>query len=360
MQEATDLADLFACLAHAVVSSLKADACLVSIHDREREVVRDVAASVVPPARLHAVAEEYPLVDFPATRAVIETGESIEVSASDASADAAERAFLKDVGFGRVLITRLALGTDTVGTIETYRLVDHPFPEDGVGRIELLTTFARNAHARIVLAAKLDEHYTKTIEALVSALEARDPYTQAHAGRIRDTSMALAVALRLPRDERRAVKLGSILHDVGKIGISDSILLKPGALTDGEWDVMRSHPEIGERMLQGIDFLSSALPIVRHHHERWDGGGYPDGVRGPDIPVGARIVAVCDAFDAMTSTRPYRPAMPLGAACEELMRGAGRQFDPDCAGLLVDVVSHLPADLNEERLQERFVHYANG
>jgi HD-GYP domain-containing protein (c-di-GMP phosphodiesterase class II) len=359
MEEATDLPDLFACLARATLATLEGDACLVSVYDRGREVLRDVAASVVAPARLHALAEEYSLVDYPATRAVIETGEPIEVSASDPNADNAERAFLEQVGFGRVLIARFALDADTVGTIETYRLVDHPFRADGVAQIELLATFARNAHSRQVLAAKLDEHYTKTIEALVSALEARDPYTQAHAGRIRDTAMALAVAMQLSREERRAVKLGSILHDVGKIGISDTILLKPGALTEQEWAVMRSHPQIGERMLQGIDFLSCALPIVRHHHERWDGSGYPDGVDGGDIPVGARIVAVCDAFDAMTSDRPYRPAMSLEAACEELLRGSGRQFDPDCAALLVEVVSHLSEELNEERLEERFVHYAN-
>jgi HD-GYP domain-containing protein (c-di-GMP phosphodiesterase class II) len=359
MEEATDLPDLFACLARAILATLEGDACLVSVYDRGREVLRDVAASVVPPARLHALAEEYSLVDYPATRAVIETGEPLEVSASDPTADTAERAFLNEVGFGRVLIVRFALDADTVGTIETYRLIDHPFRADGVAQIELLATFARNAHSRLVLAAKLDEHYTKTIEALVSALEARDPYTQAHAGRIRDTAMALAVAMQLSREERRAVKLGSILHDVGKIGVSDSILLKPGALTEREWAVMRSHPQIGERMLQGIDFLSCALPIVRHHHERWDGSGYPDGVEGGDIPVGARIVAVCDAFDAMTSDRPYRPAMSLEAACEELLRGSGRQFDPDCAALLVEVVSHLSEELNEERLEERFVHYAN-
>jgi HD-GYP domain-containing protein (c-di-GMP phosphodiesterase class II) len=330
MAVATDVGDLFAGLARATVDSLRADACLVSLLDRRRDVIRDVAASVVPPARLHAIAEEYALADFPATRRV------------------------RDAGFARVLITRVAFDADTIATVETYRLFDHPFRQDDVSRLDVLATFARNAHSRIQLATRLEAHYTETIEALVSALEARDPYTQAHAGRIRDTASALALAMQLRPEDKRAVRLGSILHDVGKIGISDAILLKPGPLTDEEWAVMRSHPLIGERMLNGIDFLTPALPVIRHHHERWDGGGYPDSIAGEDIPIGARIVAVCDAFDAMTSDRPYRAALPLEVACEELRRDAGKQFDPTCASLLVDVVSRMGGD----HLEERFVRYA--
>lgn len=118
---------------------------------------------------------------------------------------------------------------------------------------------------------------------------------------------------------------------------------------------MRAHPLIGERMLRGIDFLRPALPIIRHHHERWDGKGYPDGLVGEEIPIGARIVAVCDAFDAMTSDRPYRRALPLGAACDEIMKHAGFQFDPDCASLLVDVVRNM----GDDHLENRFVRYAS-
>ncbi|MFN2488556.1 MAG: HD-GYP domain-containing protein [Actinomycetota bacterium] len=355
MQEAADVPDLFAGLACAVVGALKADACLVSLYEKGRDVLRDVAASVVPPARLHSVAEEYSLADFPATRMVIESSEPIEIASSDPEADPAERSFLRDAGFARVVICGFRFDDDMVGTIETFRLLDHPFDAEDVAHIDVLSTFAQNVYSRIQLTSKLETHYTETIEALVSALEARDPYTQAHAGRIRDTAMALAVAMQVPREDARAVRLGSILHDVGKIGISDAILLKPGSLSDEEWAIMRSHPEIGERMLDGIDFLTPALPIIRHHHERWDGEGYPDGLVAEDIPIGARIVAVCDAFDAMTSDRPYRASMPLDVACEELLRAAGGQFDPHCAELLVTVVRNM----GEERLEERFVRYAS-
>jgi HD-GYP domain-containing protein (c-di-GMP phosphodiesterase class II) len=193
------------------------------------------------------------------------------------------------------------------------------------------------------------------MEALCSALEARDPHTQAHTGRIRDLSIVLADALQVSSEVRSAVKLGSILHDVGKIGISDSILRKPGPLTDGEWDAMRLHPQIGHDMLRGIEFLEPALPVVLHHHERFDGRGYPWGLTGDAIPMAARIVAVCDAFDAMTCDRIYRSAMPIEQACDEILACAGAQFDPRAAAVLVDVVDRTGTG---DAATDMFVRYA--
>ncbi|MPZ69808.1 MAG: HD domain-containing protein [Actinobacteria bacterium] len=204
------------------------------------------------------------------------------------------------------------------------------------------------------LAARLESQYTSTIEALVSALEARDPYTQAHTSRIRDLSGALADAMQVTNETRQAVRLGSILHDVGKIGIPDEVLRKDGPLTEDEWAMMRTHPAIGKRMLEGIDFLKAALPVIYHHHERWDGTGYPMRLKGDQIPLGARIVAVCDAFDAMTTDRPYRKAFPIEHALDEIVKNAGIQFDPVCAALLVEVIERL-GDVN---LEDRFVRYA--
>jgi HD-GYP domain-containing protein (c-di-GMP phosphodiesterase class II) len=355
MQEAADLPDLFAGLAHSVVRTLRADACLVSVYDESRGVLRDVAASVLPPAKLNLVAAEYDLDDFPVTRDVMETNQAAEISVSDESADARERRLLEELGFTRVLIASFDVEGRSFGTVEAYRVEDRPFRSDDSQQIDLLTSFAASAYSRIQLAAKLESHYTETIEALVSALEARDPYTEAHAGRIRDLAMSIGISMQLPAEDRRALRLGAILHDVGKIGISDQILLKPGPLTESEWLKMKEHPVIGERMLQGIDFLAPALPIVRNHHERWDGHGYPDGLAGRAIPVGARIVAVCDAFDAMTSDRPYRQAMSVDDACAELERNAGAQFDAECVAILVDAVKELGSD----HLEERFVRFAS-
>jgi len=355
MEDAVDIPDLLAGMARSVVNALNADACLVSLLDEERDTLRDVAASVVPPVRLNAVAEEHQLSDFPVTKWVLDTGQWVEISVSDDRSDANERAFLEQLGFARVLITRFTVEGEVKGTIEVYRMLDIPFRRDATRQIDVLASFAANIHTRLQLADSLEMSYTKTMEALVSALEARDPYTEAHAGRITELAMALAVAMQLSGEQRRAVKLGSILHDVGKIGIPDAILRKPGKLTPEEWQVMRTHAIVGEKMLRGVDFLRPALPIVRHHHERWDGNGYPDGLEGDAIPLGARIVAVCDSFDAMTSDRPYRRAMPIQQAFNELLSCAGSQFDPKCAALLVDVVSHM----GEEDLEERFVRYAS-
>ena len=356
MQEATDLPDLFAGLAQSVVTALNADACLISMYDETRDILRDVAASVRPPAKLNSEAAEWSLDEFPATRKVLESGKSMEISVSDPDAEDSERRLLADLGFSRVLMNRFSVDGRAVATVEVYRTDDRPFRHDDARQVDLLTKFAANAYSKIQLAARLEVHYTETIEALVSALEARDPYTEAHAGRIMDMAIALSVAMKVPIEHRRAIRLGSILHDVGKIGVSDAILLKAGPLTEEEWATMRMHPEIGERMLSGIDFLDQALPIVRFHHERWDGKGYPDGLSGEDIPVGARIVAVCDAYDAMTSDRPYRGAMSVEDACGELERHSGTQFDPRCVSLLVDVVR---APIRPEHFENRFVRYAS-
>ena len=354
MQGATDLPDLFAGLATSVRRSVDADACTVSLYDEEGDCVRDVGASVGKGARLNFLAQEFPLKDYAITKKVIGGGGSIEISVFDDDADEAEKALIRTMGYSRLLMTRLAMAGSVTGIVEIYRFGDRPFGAEAESRVGTLSAFAANTYALIQTTAKLESHYTETIEALVSALEARDPYTEAHAGRIKDFALALGVALRIPMAARRSVRLGAILHDVGKIGISDAILSKPGPLTQEEWAVMKTHPQVGERMLRRVDFLAEALPVVRHHHERWDGGGYPDGLAGTAIPIGARIVAACDAFDAMTTDRPYRAAISRADACDELLAGAGTQFDPRCARLLVEVLLRGgPA----EDLESRLVRY---
>jgi HD-GYP domain-containing protein (c-di-GMP phosphodiesterase class II) len=354
MQEAIDLRDLYAGLARSVVNAVRADACLISILDEDRETLRDVSASVVPPAHLNDIADKYMLDDYPLTRAVIDTKQSATVSLSDPTADPSETGFLRELGYSHVILCCLVIDGKAIGIVEAYRLDEHPFRAEDPRQIEVLARFAMNSSSNIMWASKLESHYTRTIETLVSALEARNPDTNAHAKRIPDLALGLASAMHLSPDFRRALRLGSILHDVGKIGVPDSILLKPSALTTAEWDIMRQHPIIGEQMLRPIEFLLPALPIVRHHHERWDGGGYPDGLSQEDIPLGARMVAVCDTFDAMVSDRPYRAGSSIATAVAEILRCAGSQFDPMCAELLVDVVTKV-GDLD---LDEKLVRFA--
>jgi HD-GYP domain-containing protein (c-di-GMP phosphodiesterase class II) len=350
MQEATDLRDLYAGLARAVVMAVRADACLISVLDDDGETLRDISASVVPPAHLNDIADEYQLDDYPLTRAVIDTKQSSVVSVADSNADRAEAGFLEELGYSHVILACLTLEGRGIGIIEAYRVDERPFRTEDPRQIEILARFAMNSYANIKLASRLESHYTETIETLVSALEARNPDTNAHAKRIPVLALGLASAMYLPIQFRRTLRLGAILHDVGKIGVPDSILLKPAALSDTEWLIMRQHPAIGEQMLRPIDFLSSVLPIVRHHHERWDGGGYPDGLIEKDIPLGARIVAVCDTFDAMISNRPYRAGLPIAVATEELLKCSGTQFDPRCAKALVELVTLLGNDNLEEKL----------
>ena len=354
MQDAVDLPDLYAGLARAVVNAVGADACIVSLLDDDRSLLRDAHRCALPPARVARRPVAYRLDDVPARRGVMERGLGVEIATSDPSLGRQDRHFLEDTGFARVLLGRLAAGTRPLGVVEAYRMSDRAFRRDDLEQIEVLCSFAANVYSRIRLSTKLEDHYAKTLGALASALEAKDPYTQQHTSRIREMAVAIAAAMQLAPDTRRTVGLGAILHDVGKIGIADAILQKPGPLTIAEWELMKNHPLIGERMLSDIDFLAPALPVIRHHHERCDGLGYPDGLEGEDIPLGARIVAVCDAFDAMTSDRPYRKALPVEVACDRLLRDAGTQFDPLCVEILVDVATSA----DEDRRPESFARYA--
>ena len=176
-----------------------------------------------------------------------------------------------------------------------------------------------------------------TLTALHDLIVARDAGTGAHSERVRVYALALAHAHGMTEAETRDIEHGVVLHDIGKIGIPDSILLKPGPLTPDEWKVMRTHPEVGRRLVEHIPFLAGAVPIVYHHHERWDGHGYPEGLRGEQIPLGARIFAVADALDAMTVDRPYSRAVSFEAARDEIGRCAGTHFDPGVVSTFLSI-----------------------
>ena len=167
------------------------------------------------------------------------------------------------------------------------------------------------------------------LRALVARLRLRDAETMEHSERVVRLSLILGREFGLNSTERKSLKYGSLLHDIGKIKVPDSILRKPGRLTSEEWNKMREHPLLGLQILSGIDFLESASLVVGQHHERWDGKGYPFGLRGKEIDLNARIFAVADAFDAMTSNRVYQTGRSFEAAATELRMCAGRQFDPE-------------------------------
>jgi cyclic di-GMP phosphodiesterase len=191
---------------------------------------------------------------------------------------------------------------------------------------------------------ELESTYGATLEALGSALDTRDVGTEAHSRRVHGYALATAREYGIPEGELRDLAHGVLLHDIGKIGIPDGILLKPGPLTPEEWKTMRRHPEIGKRLIEGVPFLQGAIPIIFCHHEKWDGSGYPRGLKGEEIPLGARIFSVVDAFDAMTFDRPYSKAVPFEAASTEIKRCAGTHFDPT----VVEAFLRVPKKLLEE------------
>jgi len=180
--------------------------------------------------------------------------------------------------------------------------------------------------------------YESTLEALIAALDTRDSETQGHSMRVAEFTALVARHMGITEPELTDIRRGALLHDVGKIGIPDAILRKPGPLTPEEWEIMRKHPQLGYEMLKGITFLEGAVPIVVAHQEKYDGTGYPRKLKGENIPLGARIFAVVDTYDAITSTRPYRVGRPYEVVREELLKYKGSQFDPR----VVDTFLRIP------------------
>jgi cyclic di-GMP phosphodiesterase len=183
----------------------------------------------------------------------------------------------------------------------------------------------------------LEDSYESTLEALITALDFRDNETHGHSRRVVEYAVLVAQAMGVVEPDLTWIRRGAILHDVGKIGVSDSILRKPGKLDAAEWEEMKRHPEMGYRMLEHVRFLAPALDIVYCHQERYDGSGYPRGLAGEAIPLGARIFAAVDTFDAMTSDRPYRAALSIESAREEIRRFSGIQFDPRVAEAFLSI-----------------------
>ncbi|MEX1170032.1 MAG: HD domain-containing phosphohydrolase [Chloroflexota bacterium] len=232
------------------------------------------------------------------------------------------RANIRTVAVPIILLTGRSTLDDVVEGLDAGAddFLSKPFRQP-----ELLARIRSALRLRQALV-RMDAAHT-AVAALANAVEAKDPSTEHHCQRLANLAARLGAQAGLQGLELEAVAYGALLHDVGKIGVPEAILTKPAPLDAAEWDLMRRHPEIGERICEPLAAAGTFTPIVRHHHERWDGRGYPDGLRGEAIPLGARIVALVDAFDAMTHDRPYRRAMPTALAVNELRREAGVQFD---------------------------------
>lgn len=212
--------------------------------------------------------------------------------------------------------------------------VPKPIDIDGLVRI---------VHARLLRSAELqvaliDQAYLETIEVLANTVEGRDPYTHGHIGRVSMYAQWLAEALNWPKEQLRSLAFGARLHDIGKIVIPDQILKKPGELTGEEWEMMKQHPAAGGRILRDIKHLKDSLNYVLYHHERWDGSGYPFGLAGREIPIEGRLLAIADVYDALTTDRPYHPALPRSEVMKYLNDRSGTEFDPDLTPIFTHVL----------------------
>ncbi|NOZ84777.1 MAG: response regulator [Deltaproteobacteria bacterium] len=219
------------------------------------------------------------------------------------------------------------------------------------GKRKLLTILAGRAAAAIenaMLYTDLQDTFKQTIQSFAHALEAKDPYTHGHSDRVAEYSEAVAKGLQFSLKETEIIRQAAVLHDIGKLGMRFEELNKPQKLTAEEYQMFKQHPTMGRRILEPIAFLSDIVPLVYHHHEKFDGSGYPEGLAGQDIPLGARILAVADTYDAMTTDRPYRKALPHKVAISELKRFAGTQFDPMVVGIFLIVIEKYRKECIEQ------------
>lgn len=215
--------------------------------------------------------------------------------------------------------------------------------------IDAVADFLGTFHENAVRFAEQQALFMGSLQALTAAIDAKDPYTRGHSERVAFLSGAIAAAMGLGQENAERARVAGLVHDIGKIGVPENILCKAGRLTDEEFEAIKRHPEIGHRILRDIDPFHDVLPGVLHHHERWDGRGYPHKLAGDKIPILARIIGLADTFDAMSSTRSYRPALPRDHVLREIERGAGSQFDPR----IVDAFKHVDLTGYDELLAKR-------
>jgi putative nucleotidyltransferase with HDIG domain len=276
-------------------------------------------------------------------------GESILCSSVEEDSELAMAQSISQGAMASVLCVLLRTPRKRLGVLHLDRgPLQKPFTKDDLNLADALAASVSAGIESAQLLRKQRDLFYSTITMLAQAVELRDQYTGGHTARVTEYSLLLGNQLDLPPDQMHLIRIGTPLHDIGKIGIDDAILRKPGRLTPQEFDIMKTHTTKGAKILEQVPDLESVVPIVRSHHERWDGGGYPDRLRGEEIPYLARIVSVADAFDAMTSDRPYRPGMAPEVAFTEVEKQRGKQFDPECASAFLAIRQRIIQEMHSD------------
>jgi putative nucleotidyltransferase with HDIG domain len=259
-------------------------------------------------------------------------GESILCTQADEDPELVGARSIAEGTMASILCVLLRTPRKRLGVLHLDRgPLQEPFSKDELHLADALAAHVSAGIESAQLLRKQRELFYATITMLAQAIDLRDEYTGNHTQRVTEYSFLLAQRMELTQEQLNWIRIGTPLHDIGKIGIDDAILRKTEKLTPAEFEIMKKHTTMGAKMLKQVGELAPVIPIVRSHHERWDGRGYPDGLRGEDIPILARIVGVADAFDAMTSNRPYRQAMTADTAFAEIEKQKGKQFDPVAA-----------------------------
>lgn len=271
---------------------------------------------------------------------IARTGESIIVDdvSSTQHADS-ETEKIKDFKIRNCIAMPMMAREKLIGVIQLVNKVDNDsYHQEDLDLLKILSSQIAFVIQNTDLFQNLQKAYIDTLGALTSAIDAKDSYTHGHSERVTTLSLGLATQIKVSKEELENVRIAALLHDIGKIGIPETILNKPGRLSSEEFEVIKSHPRKGVNILKEVEFLQNFIPIILHHHERFDGQGYPSKLMGTQIPLSARILAIADTYDAMTSDRPYRKALSSEEALAEILRCKGTQFDPFLAEAFVELM----------------------
>ena len=296
--------------------------------------------------------ELFEKLNFLTIKSYFDRGESIFLSDEDVMRIFSEPPPVKVYS---VLMVPLRVRREHMGMVAVFSLTRiNKFTEGDRKALVLLASRASVSLNNVELFKELQRTFTETIQGLVAAVEAKDEYTRGHSERVAYWAERLAKVCGCSDQMVEDVKKAALLHDIGKIGMDLRALTKEGTLSEKEFELFKTHPEVGKKILEPIKFLEPIIPMVYHHHERWDGEGYPEGIKGEEIPLGARIITIADSFDVMTSNRPYRKRLPFKRVVQELIENSGTQFDPNLVHIFLN---YLASDEGKKALKELLPDY---